>query len=217
MSTDKKLTSASELLDLYNDEERLKKYKYLQPVEGGTNNEGFYMDLPYEEIKSIVEECRDKFLAAVPETERSGLRWEHVGSTSIKGMPGTKFPDALLIIPDFPPSRGVIEAFLDCGYYFHASSHLDVRDLWWMLVFTEGILKDHKLTVHVVTEDNAAGKILLDTRDMCRNEDWAFQDYKQAKVSAYEEGKGKFKDYKAGKGKKSKLLEMLREKHSGNK
>ena len=89
-------------------------------------------------LRSIVEECRDKFLAAVPEGERSGLRWEHVGSTSIKGMPGTKFPDALLIIPDFPPSRGVIEAFLDCGYYFHASSTLDVRDLWWMLVFTEG-------------------------------------------------------------------------------
>ena len=51
MSTDKKLTSASELLDLYNDVERLKKYKYFQPVEGGANNEGFYMDLPYEEIK----------------------------------------------------------------------------------------------------------------------------------------------------------------------
>ena len=73
---------------------------------------------------------------------------------------------------------------------------------------------DHKLTVHVVTEENAAGKILLETRDMCRNEEWAFQDYKEAKVSAYEEGKGKFKDYKAGKGKKSKLLEMLRQKHS---
>ena len=71
-------------------------------------------------------------------------------------------------------------------------------------------MKDYKLTVPVVTEENAAGKILLETRDMCRNEDWAFQDYKEAKVSAYEEGKGKFTDYKAGKGKKSKLLEMLR-------
>ena len=89
-------------------------------------------------FRSIVEGCRDKFLAAVPESERSGLRWEHVGSTSIKGMPGTKFPDALLLVPEFPPSKGVIQAFLDCGYYFHASSHLDVRDLWWMFVFTDG-------------------------------------------------------------------------------
>ena len=89
-------------------------------------------------FRTIVEDCRDKFLAAVPESERSGLRWEHIGSTSIKGMPGTKFPDALLIVPAFPPSEGVIQAFLDCGYYFHGSSALDVRDLWWMLVFTEG-------------------------------------------------------------------------------
>ena len=89
-------------------------------------------------FRTIVEDCRDEFLAAVPESERSGLRWEHIGSTSIKGMPGTKFPDALLIVPDFPPSEGVIQSFLDCGYYFHGSSALDVRDLWWMLVFTEG-------------------------------------------------------------------------------
>ena len=89
-------------------------------------------------FRSIVENCRDKFLAAVPESERSGLRWEHIGSTSIKGMPGTKFPDALLVIPEFPPSKGVIQAFLDSGYYFHGSSALDVRDLWWMLVFTDG-------------------------------------------------------------------------------
>ena len=92
----------------------------------------------YVVFRTIVEECRDKFMAAVPESERATLRWEHVGSTSIKGMPGTKFPDALLIIPEFPPSRGVIEAFLNTGYYFHASSALDVKDLWWMLVFTDG-------------------------------------------------------------------------------
>ena len=88
--------------------------------------------------RKIVEECRDSFLAGVPESERPGLRWEHVGSTSIEGMPGTKMPDALLIVPEFPPSKGVIQAFLDCGYYFSSSSSLDVKDLWWFLVFHEG-------------------------------------------------------------------------------
>ena len=88
--------------------------------------------------RKIVEECRDSFLADVPESERPGLRWEHVGSTSIEGMPGTKMPDALLIVPEFPPSKGVIQAFLDCGYYFSSSSSLDVKDLWWFLVFHEG-------------------------------------------------------------------------------
>ena len=108
------------------------------------------LDLSLSDIcvvfRSIVEDCRDKFLAAVPESERSGLRWEHIGSTSIKGMPGTKFPDALLVIPEFPPSKGVIQAFLDSGYYFHGSSALDVRDLWWMLVFTDG--RRHFLNQH---------------------------------------------------------------------
>jgi hypothetical protein len=36
----------------------------------------------------------------------------------LQGMPGTKFPDALLLVPRFPPNREVIQAFLDCGYYF---------------------------------------------------------------------------------------------------
>ena len=71
--------------------------------------------------------------------ERKDLRWEHVGSTSIEGMPGSLMPDALLIIPEFPPSKAVIQAFLDSGYYFSSSAfHLDVRDLWWFFVFTDG-------------------------------------------------------------------------------
>ena len=89
-------------------------------------------------FRTIVEDCRDTFLSAIPEAEKSSLRWEHVGSTSIKGMPGTKMPDSLLIVPEFPPSMGVIQAFLDSGYYFSSSSSLDVKDLWWFLVFHEG-------------------------------------------------------------------------------
>ena len=39
-----------------------------------------------------------------------------------------------------------------------------------MQVFTDGLLKDHKLVVHIVTEDNVAAKILRDTRDLCNSE-----------------------------------------------
>ena len=75
----------------------------------------------------------------VPVNERKYLKWEHVGSTSIKGMPGSLMPDALLIIPEFPPSKAVIQAFLDSSYYFSSSAfHLDIRDLWWFFVFTDG-------------------------------------------------------------------------------
>ena len=70
-------------------------------------------------------------------------------------------------MPEFPPSKPVaIQAMLDCGYYFWRSAartwSLDPKDLWWMYVFTEGFLKDHKLFIHMVTEDNVAAKILRD-------------------------------------------------------
>ena len=62
--------------------------------------------------------------------------------------------------------------------------------------FVQGLLKDHKLTVHVVTEDNRAANMLLNTRNMCRNEVWAFTDYKEANMKA---AKGSWGGYKKGK------------------
>ena len=217
MPGDPKLETADELHALFSDIERLKNYKYTQPAGNpNVNNEEFHLELPFEEIKSIVQAHGDRFMAAVPANEREALKWEHVGSTSIKGMPGTKMPDALLIVPEFPPSKGVIQALLDCGFYFSSSAALDLRDLWWMYIFTDGPLDGHKLVLHIVTEDNVAGKILRETRDLCNTEEWAFNDYKEAKMSAYQGANGEFKNYKMGKGKKSKLLEMLREKHNAN-
>ena len=150
---------------------------------------------------------------------------------SIPGMPGTKMPDALLLIPEFPPSCAVISALLKSGYYFGSLAPLDTKDLWWFKNITDGttsdicrdrmlhcinclgFLKDYKLVVHCVTEDNVGGKILLETKDMCRTEEWAFNDYKEAKMSAYKGADGQFLKYKMGKGMNSKLLAMLREKH----
>jgi len=212
MPGDKKLETVEELQDLFKNEQKLKEYRYTQPIVSskGIDNEKFHMELPYQEIKEIVQNVGDTLLAKIPEEERAGLRWEHVGSTSIEGMPGALLPDALLIIPSFPPSKGVIQAFLDCGFYFSSASHLDPKDLWWFLVFTEGILEDSKLTVHCCLEDCTAAKILLECRDMCRTEEWAFNDYKTAKVNA---ATGTWEEYKKGKGSNSKLLTMLREKH----
>merc|ERR1712110_483330 len=120
MPGDAKLETAVELLELYNNPEKLKAYKYTQPIVStkGINNEKFHMELPYQEIKSIVEKCGADLLSAVPPEERAGLRWEHVGSTSIEGMPGAMMPDALLILPSFPPTKGVIQVPLLCNVHF---------------------------------------------------------------------------------------------------
>jgi hypothetical protein len=42
----------------------------------------------------------------------------HFEKTPLQGMPVTKFPDALLVIPAFPPSKTIIQALLDGGFYF---------------------------------------------------------------------------------------------------
>jgi len=212
MPNDKKLETADELVALFNDSERLRNYSYKQPIisDCGINNEKFHLDLPYEEIKAIVETERDRLAAALPASDKEEFVWEHVGSTSIKGMPGAMMPDALIILKQFPPTRGLVQALLDCGFYFSSSSALDLEDLWFFFVYTEGLLKDHKLTVHITCRDNPSAKILHDTRDMCRTEQWAFDDYKNAKIEA---SQGTWMEYKKGKGQNSELLQQLREKH----
>jgi len=69
------------------------------------------------------------------------------------------------------------------------------------------------MTVHV-TMMNSASRILLDTRNMCNTEAWAFEDYKNSKIAAAEAKN--FMGYKMGKGAGSKLLGMLREKYNSH-
>ena len=46
------------------------------------------------------------------------LQWEHVGSTSIKGMPGTMHPDSLILLQSFPPPKELVESLMANGYHF---------------------------------------------------------------------------------------------------
>ena len=50
MPGDAKLETADELYDLFGDLERLKNYKYTQPVvsDSGIDNEKFHLELPYQ-------------------------------------------------------------------------------------------------------------------------------------------------------------------------
>jgi len=208
-----KIHTAEGLFNLFSDKDKLKEYFHHETSAECDALLKFQLELPYDKIKAKVEEEGKLFLSKLPEPDKSKVRWEHIGSTSIKGMPGMPFPDALTLIEQFPPNQNVIQAFLDAGYYFGHVSVLDAQDLWFFKIFNDGFLKDHMITIHVMTPDNKAGKILLDTRDMCRSEPWAFEDYKSAKIEA---AKAKsIIGYKMGKGNKSKLLEMLREKHGG--
>lgn len=205
--------TAAGLIEVIKDRAQLKDYAHNEVVDKpeGFNNEEFIMDLPYDGIKGFVEYQKETVLSKLSAEERGKVEWQHIGSTSVKGMPGTMMPDALLFIPEFPPSEAVVQALLDSGFYFSRSSPLDVEDLWFIKNIKDGFLKYQKMTIHVTMKSNTAGKILIDTRDMCRSESWAFEDYKNTKIEA---AKAKsFIGYKMAKGAGSKLLAHLREKH----
>ena len=59
-----------------------------------------------------------------------------------------------------------------------------------MKIFTDGLLKDHKLVVHIVTEDNVAAKILRDTRDLCNSEVSETEDPLDVLAKSYLKGMG---------------------------
>jgi len=180
-----KVENAEDLQKLFMDAEKLVVYRYHEPVPDAALADFFHLELPYEDIKKYVVDQGESILSKLSEEERTQVQWEHVGSTSIKGMPGTKQPDALLIIPSFPPSLSVIQAFLDNHYYFGHPSFLDKQDLWFFKNIKEGPLKGSMMTVHVTMMNNAS-RILLDTRNMCNTEAWAFEDYKNSKIAAAE-------------------------------
>merc|ERR1711874_902645 len=129
----------------------------------------------------------------------------------IPGMPGTANPDVLIVTKTALPSLDLLQSLLDNGYYLSGCSPIDEDDFWfWKRITDPGLVNNGLMTLHVVNENCKAGLLLLTMRDKCRSEEWAFEDYKSAKIGANESAEGNFLKYKMTKGKKSKLLQQLR-------
>ena len=81
--------TTDELYDILCDAEKLKSYQGFKKMLslGLANSMSFYQELPFDEIKEFIKEERDSFLEKIPGAiiEREGVKWEHIGSTSIKG------------------------------------------------------------------------------------------------------------------------------------
>lgn len=186
--------SAEKILELIADKEKLVKYCNMK---GKPPSEYFEMNLPYCLIADLVK----KELEAIGQHIKDDVewRWEHVGSTSIPGMPGTWYPDALLLVPSFPPPASVLTALLNQGFHLAMVSPLDTGDLWFFKDFQEDapLGHIHTMTIHLVQEDNHAGQLLLACRDRCRTDLWAFNNYKEKKIEA---SKKDFMSYKMSKG-----------------
>ncbi|KAL5251747.1 hypothetical protein ACHWQZ_G014790 [Mnemiopsis leidyi] len=182
--------TADQLYDMILHPETLKSYPgFKLALEMGiANNMAFYHDLPYEEIKQFVGEEKEAIFRNIPAeiVADNEVTWEHVGSTSIKGMPGTLFPDSLILYKKYPPPREVFEALMSSGFVFIGAGPLDPADLWFLKkISREGSRLDSQIyKIHLTPCTLGASQLLIETRDRCNNNPADFEDYKNAKVAA---------------------------------
>ena len=140
-----------DLVRVFNDPAELSNYKFGKssgvPSSTETTKEMFHMELPYDEIKKLVEKERDAIFEHLNPTAPSKLVFEHVGSTSIKGMPGSLCPDCLLVEESFPPSISTLNALLQAGFRFSCIAPHDDADYWFSKDIPDGVLSGSNLSV----------------------------------------------------------------------
>ncbi|KAL5272064.1 hypothetical protein ACHWQZ_G000315 [Mnemiopsis leidyi] len=209
-----------QLYEIIEDPEKLKCYKKMNKVFGSMGADmQFIHDMPYDEIKQFIGEEKEAIFNSIPAQviSDSDVTWEHVGSTSIKGMPGTLFPDSLILYKKYPPPREVFNALMSAGFEFVGAGPLHSADLWFIKkIIREGTRIDGGLfKIHLTPADFGASRMLIETRDRCNNNPADFEDYKNSKVKAAEHlAAGNIMQYKIAKG-SCKLLQELNEKYGG--
>lgn len=219
MSTEKSpKLNLDDLMVIFHDPERLQqefgpKFKS-NTVPGPPSSSltacSFQMELPFDEIKTLVLEERDLIFSNL-EDGATQPRFEHVGSTSIKGMPGMPAPDGLLLDKSFPPSRSTVKALLDSGWAFKSVAPHHPQDLWFMKALEKAPCKSISMVIHLMSVDNKIGLLLQMTRDRCNSDKNAFEDYKSAKIAAAHGEDNSFVAYKMNKGKCKFLVELKKE------
>jgi len=204
-----------DLVRVFNDPAELSNYKFGKsgiPASAKTTRELFHMEVPYDKIKQIVEKEREAIFEHLDPIAPFKPVFEHVGSTSIKGMPGSLCPDCLLVEESFPPSRSTLNALLQAGFHFSSITPHDDADYWFFKDIPDGVLNGSNLSVvlHLVDKNNKMGKLLVRMRDVCNNDQAAFEDYKSSKLAAVGDGDVKLFSYKMKKG-QCDLINRMRE------
>merc|ERR550519_2251720 len=96
--------------------------------------------------------------------------------------------------------------------FWRVAAHMDDKDIWFLRYNTEdGYLKDTLMSIHLVEKNSPAIKFLLEVRDTCRNEKWAFDEYKANKIQASQSSES-IREYKVKKTEAS-FLEKIHQKY----
>ena len=184
MAAEGKKQSVDDLMKIFSNPEELKKHVYTGTwVKQHKASDIFHMDVPYDEIKEIVLRHRDVIFQNLDPDAKKPV-FEHVGSTSIKGMPGSLSPDILVVEETLPPSRSTVAAILAAGFEFQSVAPHDPEDLWFWKFLQESPCEGQVFTLHLVSESNKLGKLLVLARDTCNSDRDSFEEYKRDKLAA---------------------------------
>jgi len=199
--------TADDLIRVFNDPDGELRHYEFDPKEIANMELEFVMDPPFDKIKASVDKVKQDIFRNFDSKQSKMPRFEHVGSTAIKGMPGTLAPDALLIEKRFPPSPSTIRALLAAGFRFKSLAPHGKNDYWFMKPIPADELGGHRvMTLHLVDEANPTGRVILKLRDVCNKDPEAFEEYKATKLAARG---GTFLEYKMRKS-QSGLVQRLR-------
>jgi len=199
--------TADDLIRIFNDPEgELLNYTFsLADSPKCKADDIFCMDVPYDAIKAMVDEVRQQFFQHF-DSNITAPAFEHAGSTSIKGMPGSLTPDILIIEEKFPPSASTVRAIVACGFQFVSLAPHGNTDYWFQKpIPADDIGPERSMALHLIDKTDAIGRVILRLRDACNNDPAAFEEYKASKLAARN---GTFLEYKLGK--QAGLIERLR-------
>lgn len=90
----------------------------------------FYSVQPAAEIAAVYEKESARIVEALGEALRAGPM--HMGSSAIRGMPGTPVVDVVVAVEQLPPPPEVIAALELAGYAYRGPAPHDREDHWAM-------------------------------------------------------------------------------------
>ena len=196
-------TTVEEVFAIVHDEQLLYDYTSEQSWMNPQYNE-FITDLPFEHIENCVKAEIENLQFFLAQDESIEVKMEHIGSTAVPRMPGTKNPDILMTLKNFPPNKETIKALMISGYQLKEKPNKGPKFrytscLWFVKYVACGPLVGQFIKIHIAEMGSETEKKLLGVKYLLLNNETAFEKYKDGKMKASKWLKTNYKKYKFSK------------------
>ena len=192
--------AVEEIYAIIHDQQRLYDYTSEQSWMHPQYNE-FIHDLPFEQIEGFVKTEIEILQSFFVDAQIGEVQLEHVGSTAVPGMPGTKNPDILMTLATFPPNKETIRALMISGYHLKQKPNRGPKFkytscLWFIKYVNRVPLTGQFIKIHVAEIGSETENKLMGVKSLLLNDESAFESYENGKVAASKWLKINYKKYK---------------------